>query len=101
MSLSKIFSEAEKAQKEVTELASGLVKLNSAHPDGKTVECVEYIKKYFEEKGIEYYIHSKEENKPNIVGVLKGESNKKILWVVTSNGTMEFQAPGNKVQIKN
>jgi predicted metal-dependent peptidase len=28
-------------------------------------------------------------------------TNKKILWVVTSNGTMEFQAPGNKVQIKN
>lgn len=26
---------------------------------------------------------------------------KKILWVVTSNGTMEFNAPGNKVQIKN
>jgi predicted metal-dependent peptidase len=26
---------------------------------------------------------------------------KKILWVVTSNGTTEFEAPGNKVQIKN
>jgi predicted metal-dependent peptidase len=28
-------------------------------------------------------------------------TNKKILWVVTSNGTMEFNVPGNKVQIKN
>jgi predicted metal-dependent peptidase len=28
-------------------------------------------------------------------------TNKKILWVVTSGGTMEFEAPGNKVQIKN
>ncbi|MBN1682385.1 ArgE/DapE family deacylase [Candidatus Bathyarchaeota archaeon] len=81
MSLSKIFSESEKAQNEVSEIASGLVKLNSAHPDGKTVDCVEYIRKYFDEKGIEYYIHAKEDNKPNIVGVLKGQSKKKILWV--------------------
>jgi predicted metal-dependent peptidase len=29
------------------------------------------------------------------------DTTKKILWVVTSNGTTEFEAPGNKVQIKN
>jgi len=81
MSLSKVFIESEKASNEVTELASGLVKYNSAHPAGRTVECVEYIRKYFDENGIEYYIHAKDDNRPNIVGIVKGESKKKILWV--------------------
>ncbi len=44
MSLDNIKSEAEKAEKEVAELCSGLVKYNSAHPEGRTDGCVGYIK---------------------------------------------------------
>jgi succinyl-diaminopimelate desuccinylase len=81
MSISKVFAEAEKASNEVANLTSSLVRYKSAHPEGRTVECVEYIRKYFDENGIEYYIHVKNDNRPNIVGQIKGESNKKILWV--------------------
>jgi len=81
MDLDKISRLAEEAEKEVTELCSGLVKINSAHPDGHTDEVVAYIKKYLDEHGIENEVHFMDPKKPNIVARIRGERKKKILWV--------------------
>ncbi|MFB0558908.1 MAG: M20 family metallopeptidase [Candidatus Bathyarchaeia archaeon] len=81
MSFEKVLLEAEKAREEVAELCSGLVRFNSAHPEGRTDECVEYIKRYLDEHGIENETHSNNPKKPNIVAKLQGSSKRKILWV--------------------
>jgi len=81
MDLDKISKSAEEAEKEVAELCSGLVKFNSAHPDGYTDEAVAYIKKYLDEHGIENEVHASDPKKPNIVARIKGKGNKKVLWV--------------------
>ena len=80
MSLKKIIEEAEGSAKEVAEVTSDLIKFNSSHPAGRTVECVEYIEKYFDRHGIPSEIHAKDPNKPNIVGKI-GSRGKKILWL--------------------
>ena len=64
MDLKKIIKLAEAAEAEVAELTSGLVKFNSAHPDGYTDECVEYIKAYCDKHGIENEVHANNPKKP-------------------------------------
>ncbi len=81
MDLDQISKLAEEAEEEVAELCSGLVKFNSAHPDGFTDEVVVYIKKYLDEHGIENEVHASDPKKPNIVARIKGKGNKKVLWV--------------------
>jgi succinyl-diaminopimelate desuccinylase len=81
MSFKKILSEAEAAEDEVAGLCSGLVRFNSAHPEGRTTECVAYIKDYFDKHGIENEIQSNNPVKPNIVGRVRGTSGRRILWV--------------------
>jgi succinyl-diaminopimelate desuccinylase len=81
MKLDSISKEAEKAQEEVVNLCSGLVQLNSAHPEGTTDECVLYIQEYLDANGIENEIHSNNPLKPNIVARIKGATSCKVLWV--------------------
>lgn len=81
MSVSKVFAEADKTSKEVAELTSGLVKFNSAHPEGRTDEIVPYIAEYLEKYGIEHEVHAEDPKKPNIVAKLPGRSDHKILWL--------------------
>ena len=81
MSVSKIFAEADKAGKEVTELTSGLVKFNTAHPEGRTDEIVPYKAQYLEKHGIEHDVYAQDPKKPNIVAKLPGKSKSKILWM--------------------
>jgi succinyl-diaminopimelate desuccinylase len=81
MKLDKIVKLAGEAEKEVAELCSGLVKFNSAHPDGFTDEVVAFIKSYLDKHGIKNEVHAKESKKPNIVAKVKGESEKRVLWV--------------------
>jgi len=93
MKLDEVFRLSEKATEEVSQLCSGLVKINSAHPDGYTDECVEFIKQYYDKHGIENEIHAKDPKKPNIVAKIKGKSDKTILWVghldVVPEGSLE------------
>jgi succinyl-diaminopimelate desuccinylase len=81
MSFNKIIREAELAKKEVAELCSKLIQFNSAHPEGRTDECVSYIKDYMDKHGIKTEIHSKTPTKPNIVAKIPGKSKRRILWV--------------------
>jgi len=81
MDLNEISRLAEEAEEEVTELCSGLVKFDSAHPDGYTDEVVDYIKKYLDEHGIENEVQASDPKKPNIVARIKGKGKKKVLWV--------------------
>ncbi len=81
MSFKKVKTEAEKAQDEVADLCSRLVQFNSAHPEGRTDECVQFIKDYFEEHGIENEVHTNDPVKPNIVGKIYGSTGRKILWL--------------------
>lgn len=80
MSFEKAVKEASETYDEVAELCSGLTKFNSAHPDGSTVECVDYIKKYLDKHGIENEVHARDKNKPNIVAKIKGSVDRTILW---------------------
>lgn len=81
MSISKIFAEADKTGKEVSELTSGLVKYNSAHPEGRTDEIVLYIGEYLEKYGIEHEVHAQDPKKPNIVAKIPGKTDHKVIWV--------------------
>jgi len=81
MDLKEIIRKAEAAEAEVAELTSGLVKFNSAHPDGFTDGCVEYIKAYCDKHGIENEVHANNSKKPNIVARVKGTGSKKVIWV--------------------
>jgi succinyl-diaminopimelate desuccinylase len=81
MNLDKILKIAEGTADEVAELTSGLVKYNSAHPDGYTDGCVEYIKAYCDKHGIENEVHANDPKKPNLVARVKGTSDKRVLWV--------------------
>lgn len=81
MSIEKILIEAEKTGTEVADLCSGLVKLNSAHPQGRTDECVAYIKAYLDKHGIDNEVHTHKPEKPNIVAKIKGSTDRKVLWV--------------------
>ncbi len=81
MSFKKAMSEAEKAREEVARLCSRLVQFNSAHPEGRTVECAQFIKKYFDEHGIKNEVHTNDPVKPNIMGKISGSMGRKILWL--------------------
>ncbi len=81
MSLEKILSEAEAARDEVVRLCSDLIKFDSAHPEGRTDECVAYIQSYMDQHGVETEIYSRNPKKPNIVARIPGETETKILWV--------------------
>ncbi len=81
MDIKEIIRKAESAEAEVAELTSGLVKFNSAHPDGFTDGCVEYIKAYCDKHGIENEVHANNPKKPNIVARVKGTGSKKVIWV--------------------
>ena len=81
MDLNEIIRKAEAAEAEVAELTSGLVKFNSAHPQGYTDGCVEYIKAYCDKHGIENEVHANDPKKPNIVARIKGTGSKKVIWV--------------------
>ena len=81
MSLERILSEAEAARDEVVKLCSDLIKFDSAHPEGRTDECVAYIQSYMDRHGVETEIHSRNPKKPNIVARIPGEGEAKILWV--------------------
>jgi succinyl-diaminopimelate desuccinylase len=81
MELKKILKQAETTADEVAQLTSGLVKFNSAHPDGYTDKVVEYIKAYCDKHGIENEVHAHDPKKPNIVARVKGSSKKKVIWV--------------------
>jgi succinyl-diaminopimelate desuccinylase len=94
MSFELITTKAEEAREEVARLCSELVQFNSAHPEGRTDECVAYIKKYLDKHGIENEIHSNNPVKPNIVAKIRGTTERKILWVghldVVPEGKPEF-----------
>jgi len=81
LSFDEVVSKGEHAREEVTELCSRLVQFNSAHPEGRTDECVDFIKKYMDDHGIANEVHSRNPLKPNIVAKVLGESKRKILWV--------------------
>jgi succinyl-diaminopimelate desuccinylase len=81
MTLERISMEAEKAREEVAALCSGLVQLNSAHPEGRTDECIAYIKEYLDANGVENEVHSNNPLKPNIVARIRGTTRRKVLWV--------------------
>jgi succinyl-diaminopimelate desuccinylase len=81
MNLDNVLKIAEGTGDEVAQLTSGLVKYNSAHPDGFTDGCVEYIKAYCDKHGIENEVHANDPKKPNIVARVKGTGDKNIIWV--------------------
>ncbi len=81
MSIEKVLSKIEVYRKELAEVCSHLIQRPSAHPGGKTDECVAYIKDYFDRRGISNKIYKRNENKPNIVAQIEGSQNKRIMWV--------------------
>ena len=66
---------------EVAKICSDLVKFNTAHPEGRTDEAVDYIKKFMDKNKIETEILANDHKKPNIVARIKGKSQRNVLWV--------------------
>jgi len=81
MQLVEISERVEKLRKEVAEVCSQLVQRPSQHPEGRTFECVEYIKGYFDELGIPNEIHKNKPEKPNIVARIKGVTDRCVMWL--------------------
>lgn len=81
MLVEKIFSRIEDFKEELAKACSQLVQFPSAHPEGRTVECVAYIKDYCDQLGIQNQVYMRNEEKPNIVARIKGTGKKKIMWV--------------------
>jgi succinyl-diaminopimelate desuccinylase len=81
MSVKDILSKVDSQRKELAEVCSQLIQRPSAHPEGRTVECVAYIKQYFDDLGIPNEVHKRNDDKPNIVGRIKGTSKTRIMWV--------------------
>jgi len=67
MSVNAIITEIDRYQDKLLQLCSQLIQCPSAHPAGRTVECVEVIREYCNRFGIETTIHAKDPTKPNIV----------------------------------
>lgn len=81
MSVERVLSEVEASRRELAELCSGLIQRPSQHPEGKTEDCVAYIKEYFDKLGIPTEIYKRTEGKPNIVAKIEGTTERRILWV--------------------
>ena len=81
MPFEKMLSRVDELKAEVVEVCSQLVQRPSEHPAGNTVGCVDYIKNYFDERGVPTEVFQVEEGKPNIVVRVKGYSKKKIIWL--------------------
>ncbi|KYH38937.1 MAG: Peptidase M20 [Candidatus Bathyarchaeota archaeon B23] len=81
MSLERVLSEAEASREEVVKLCGDLIGFDSAHPEGRTDECVAYIEGYMDRHGVETEVHCRDPKKPNIVARIPGEGEAKILWV--------------------
>lgn len=81
MSVDKMLLKVEDYRNELAKVCSQLIQRPSAHPEGKTIECVEYIKIYFDDLGIPNEVYKNDDKKPNIVARIKGTGNKKIMWV--------------------
>ncbi|MCW4039022.1 MAG: hypothetical protein NWF13_09850, partial [Candidatus Bathyarchaeota archaeon] len=94
MSVEEVFTHIEKHRRELAEVCSQLIQRPSAHPEGRTAECVTYIQDYFDQLGIPHEVFRRNEEKPNIVVRVKGTGNKKIMWVghldVVPEGTPEL-----------
>jgi succinyl-diaminopimelate desuccinylase len=90
MSVERAFLKIEDYREELAEVCSRLIQCPSAHPEGSTVECVEYIKDYFDTLGIYNEVYKKNDEKPNIVARIKGAGTKKIMWV----GHLDVVPPG-------
>jgi len=81
MSVEEVLSKVEAARRELAEVCSQLVQRPSQHPEGRTEECVAYIKDYFDELGIPTEIYERKEGKPNIVARIRGTTERRIMWI--------------------
>lgn len=85
MSDNSIMTEIDRYRDELLNLCSKLIQCPSAHPEGRTVECVEIIREYCDNKGIETTTHAKDSTKPNIVAHIPSTSttsqSSHIIWV--------------------
>ncbi|UCH02263.1 MAG: ArgE/DapE family deacylase [Candidatus Bathyarchaeota archaeon] len=81
MSLKQAFSKIENYRDELMDICSKLIQCPSSHPEGRTVECVAYIKDYFDQPGISTEIYQRNKNKPNIVAKIRGHGKNKIMWI--------------------
>lgn len=81
MSVEKAIKRIEEHRRELLEVCSQLVQQPSQHDQGRTVECVDYIKEYFDKLGIPNKIYKRNEQKPNIVAQIKGTTKRRIMWI--------------------
>ena len=81
MSYAPLLSEIEASRKELAKVCSELIKHPTDHPEGRTVECIEYIKGYFERLGVHTEVHARDKNKPNILARIEGSSERRMIWL--------------------
>jgi len=77
----KILEEIEGASSEIVNLTSKLVQFPTVSPRGNTKECVDFIKSYMDNAGIETTIYERREGKSNICARIRGVSDSNVLWL--------------------
>lgn len=70
-----------RAEPDIVDLCSKLVKFPTVNPPGDTEKCVDFVKSYFDEVGIKTSIYKRAEGKSNICASIPGKSNAKVLWL--------------------
>jgi acetylornithine deacetylase/succinyl-diaminopimelate desuccinylase-like protein len=61
-------------QQEAVELLQRLIRFDTVNPPGAEREAIEFLRGYLEEAGLECELLSREEDRPNLVARLRGES---------------------------
>lgn len=77
-SIHKVLSHIEEGK--VTDLTRELVRIPSENPPGNEREVAEFIRGRMEDLGLEIHFYECSEGRPNVIGKLKGEGNKSLMF---------------------
>lgn len=87
----EVLNEIERREKEVSTLCSKLIRLRSDNPPGDVSEVAEFVAEYMRSRGLKVEIVEPERGRTNVIGVLEGKGDKKLLF----NGHLDVVPPGN------
>ncbi|MFB0561068.1 MAG: M20 family metallopeptidase [Candidatus Lokiarchaeia archaeon] len=75
-----VLKEVNSRKDDVVKLVQELIRYKSVNPPGDTSDIAGFIKDYLSERGLKVELYESEKGKVNVVGTLKGEGNKRLIW---------------------
>ncbi|KYH38682.1 MAG: Peptidase M20 [Candidatus Bathyarchaeota archaeon B26-1] len=79
--IDEVKSMVEDERSEVVELTSKLVRFETVVPPGETGECVQFVKSYFDDLGVETAIYERKPKKANLRAKIEGGAGETIIWL--------------------